>query len=391
MEYRQNYVHDPTLMQDIFDSARYQGLRKSHVVIDGVRQSYRFFEDRREIALGLSTDGFCPFKRRKQSCWPIILFNYNLPPEIRVQLDNLLSVGVIPGPHSPKDMNSFLQIFVDELVDLARGVPTADVRGQELFMLRAHLLAIFGDIPAVSKILDFIGHNGLLPCRFCLIPAIRGATQNGSHLYCPLHRSNVVYTAHDLPLRNHLDCVTQGQEVLQAPSDAARQRLATKYGVKGVSVLARVPSVSIPKSFPIDFMHMVWLNIIPQLVDLWTNNFNGLDDEKEKYCVQPDVWNAISDSTASSGDTIPSQFGCRVPSFQKRSQFIAESWALWATELAPHLLRRRFRHDKYYVHFVALIKLLRTCLSLDISRDEIKKLREGLIKWVQDYEKQVKI
>jgi hypothetical protein len=42
------------------------------------------FSDERDIARGLSTDGFSPFKKRKKTCWPIILFNYNLPPEIQL-------------------------------------------------------------------------------------------------------------------------------------------------------------------------------------------------------------------------------------------------------------------------------------------------------------------
>lgn len=117
--YWANYESDGVTIKDIFDSLFYAELCRTFVTIDGVEMAFRFFQDARELALGLSLDGMCPFKRRKNSCWPIILINYNLPPEIRTHLQNLICVGVIPGPHSPKDINSFLQPLIDELLQLA--------------------------------------------------------------------------------------------------------------------------------------------------------------------------------------------------------------------------------------------------------------------------------
>jgi hypothetical protein len=124
----------------------------------------------------------CPFKRRKQTCWLLLIINYNLHPTICTHLENLICVGVIPGPKCPADINSFLQPLIEELLELAKGTAAADVLGGKLFALRAHLIAIFGDIPAVTKLLDFIGHNGCFPCRFCMMPTVCGRTaKGGSH------------------------------------------------------------------------------------------------------------------------------------------------------------------------------------------------------------------
>lgn len=389
LKYRANYkIDDKSTIEDIYDGARYQELRDSFVTIDGVEQPYRFFEDDRELALGLSLDGMCPFKRRKNSCWPIILINYGLPPEVRTHLHNIICTGVIPGPRSPKDLNSFLQPLIDELLELAKGVEAVDVLREELFVLRAHLIPIFGDIPAITKALDFIGHNGLYPCRFCMIMATPGKTSGGGvHLYCPLHRSEgESYNPLDLPLRTHNETLRQGYHVLRAPNETVAGTRATDCGVKGVSLLARLPSVSIPAAAPVEIMHMIWINLIPQLVDLWTNNFNALDAGAENYLIGPQLWNDLGGICESSGDTIPSSFGCRVPHLKKRGNFIAESWSLWATQLAPHILRRRFSSPKYYTHFVRLIKLLKECTSLSITRSELPRIRRGLADWVQDFE-----
>ena len=83
MGYRGEFVSEEHIVKDIFDGENYKRLKQENVTIGGVRQTHKFFSDKRDIALGLSLDGFCPFKRRKHTCWPLILFNYNLPPDIR--------------------------------------------------------------------------------------------------------------------------------------------------------------------------------------------------------------------------------------------------------------------------------------------------------------------
>lgn len=359
------------------------------MAIDGVQKPYRFFEDARELALGLSVDGMCPFKKRKHSCWPLIIINYNFPPEIRTHLNNIICVGVVPGPHSPKDLNSFLQPLISELVDLTNGVEAVDVLNNEIFMLRGHLLTGFGDIPALTKILEFLGHNAQFPCRFCLIMAIQGATSGGgTHLYCPLHRhGSDSLNPLDLPLRTHQETLQAGAEVLRAPNDTARANLAKESGVKGVLLFAHLPSIDIPRSFPAEVMHMVWINLIPHLASLWTGGFKGLDDGSESYELDPDIWETLGDICEGSGATIPSEFGCRVPHLSKRSQFIAESWSLWATQLAPNLLRKRFLKPVYYVHFVQLIKLMKECMDRSMDRDDLPRIRKGFADWVQEYER----
>ncbi|KAF8577813.1 hypothetical protein K439DRAFT_1363831, partial [Ramaria rubella] len=56
----------------------------------------------------------------------LILVNYNLPPEIRMRVENLIPLGVIPGPHSPKSLDSFLVPFMVECLKLATGIRTYD-------------------------------------------------------------------------------------------------------------------------------------------------------------------------------------------------------------------------------------------------------------------------
>ena len=73
------------------------------------------FQSKQDIALHLSLDGVQLIVQRMHSMMLVILINLNLPPEIRYKLTNIMTFGIFPGPSEPKDLNSFLRPFVDEL------------------------------------------------------------------------------------------------------------------------------------------------------------------------------------------------------------------------------------------------------------------------------------
>ena len=141
------------MIKDIFDSKNYTHLKEEFVTIGGIRQGHKFFSHKNDIALGLSLDGFCPFKRQNQTCWPIILFNYNLPPEIQFLLWFILCVGVILGPHKPKDLDSYAYPLIMELLKFLSGIATFDIEQDKMFQLHACLIAVFGDKPAIAMIM----------------------------------------------------------------------------------------------------------------------------------------------------------------------------------------------------------------------------------------------
>ncbi|KAI0309124.1 hypothetical protein OF83DRAFT_1072537, partial [Amylostereum chailletii] len=69
MRYRGEYKHKPGQVSDVFDGTRYRRLCQLPVTIDGKELPHKHFSDTRDIALGASTDGFAPFRRRKTTCW----------------------------------------------------------------------------------------------------------------------------------------------------------------------------------------------------------------------------------------------------------------------------------------------------------------------------------
>lgn len=330
---------------DVFDGEHYLSLLEERVVIGDEKLGHCFFSDHRDIALGISFDGFCPFKRRKQTCWPIIAFNYNLPPEERFHLDNIICLGVIPGPTQAKDTDPFLWPLVNEMLTFARGITAFDSSAKESFILHAYKFLAFGDIPAVAKLMLMKGHNGRRPCRMCTITGIRIPFHpKNKALYTPLWRPNRKgFHPLNLPLRNHSQFMSQARFVASSDTDAEEKLRATATGIKGIPILSQLSSLRFPDSFPYDFMHMIWENVVKTLTNLWCGDHTNIKDKgEEEYGLAKSIWSAIGKACKASGDTMPSTFGCRVPNIsEERGQFIAESWSQWCMYLA--VTDQRFR------------------------------------------------
>jgi len=374
MRYRASCEYEPDWVNDIFDGHIYCNLCHTKIEVDGQQLPSNYFSDPHDIALGLSTDGFAPFQRQKTTAWPIIIYNFNLPPDIRFHHQYILCLGVVPGPKKPKDFDSFLWPAVEEFLTLVLGTRAYDALVHKLFLLCAHLILIGGDIPAISMVMRMKGHNGLSPCRMCKIKGLRIPNSRATTHYVPLDRQrhpDVVnapadttvakYDPADLPLRQHDEILEMGRQVQHASTNAEAERLAKEYGVKGVPVLSFIRSVQFPWSFPFDFMHLIFENLVPNLIQLWTHDFKDLGSADNPFVIRPTVWQAVGAATASCGPTIPYSF-CSHPQniATDKSQCTADAWSFWLQYIAPVILENRFTEDKYYWHFVDLVKLVRT-------------------------------
>ena len=400
MEYRakEQAKHTPGVIRDVTDSENYRSLLNKQVTVDGKQLSHKFFEDSRDVALGLSTDGFAPFKRRTKTAWPLILFNYNLRSDIRTHLENILGLGIIPGPKKPVDFDSFLWPAVQELLRLSVGVHAYDCLSNAFFALRAYLILVFGDIPAVSMVMWMKGHNSVCPCRMCDIRGVRIPDSRNPIHYVPLDRArhpNVLsdplaiqtYDPSHLPLRTHADFMKQAKEVQFACTTSDSEHLSKLYGIKGTPILSALSSLSFPSSFPYDFMHLIWENVVKNLMMFWTGSYKDLDEGCESYQFPSAVWDAIGSATADSGDLLPYIFGPRPPNVATdKVSWTADTRSFWIQYIAPVVLRGRFLHDKYYDHFVEFVRLINICLGFEITAAQVEDVRSGFVRWVQKYE-----
>ena len=106
-EYITNKESDDDDLDDIFDGEIYKELLERNL-----------FKDNRDIAITVSCDGYQIFKQKTDDCWAFLIINNNLDPLIRVKKENLLIPFLIPGPNQPKDFNTFLRPFINEMKEL---------------------------------------------------------------------------------------------------------------------------------------------------------------------------------------------------------------------------------------------------------------------------------
>ena len=400
LDYRGRFEPSIDGVRDVFDLEQYKNLCNKHVSINGVPRPYKFFEGKRDIAMSLCMDGFLLFGKRGRrngpSATPIVLQIYNLPPNIRTHLINLVPLGSIPGPNQPRDWGSYLAPVDDELVDLANGIPTYDSVDQQQFMLRAYLLYKLGDMQAINHILGIRGHNAFAPCRSCHIKGCRNATGGDTNYYVPLNaprtpgQENRFWDPENLPMRSHNDYVYSLKQMADAPTEAACEVIGFNQGLREAPLLRHVNSLDFARSVPWDFMHMIMENICPLLVDHWTGKFKNLNEGSGNYQIASNVWDEIGAETAEAVSSIPSAFVRVLPDIAKdRSGFTAESWCFWFLYLAPTLLKGRFLNVKYYRHLCSFVNIIKTCLRFSITHAEIDDLETKIVVWVQEYEKYV--
>jgi hypothetical protein len=132
----------------------------------------------------------------------------------------------------------------------------------------------------------------------------------------------------------------QAVEVQTALTTTASERLATKYGIKGLPLLTCLTSLSFPLSFSYNFMHLIWSNLIVNLIHLWTREFKGLDHDDQDYVLMPTIWQAIGETTYNAGKTISAAFGSRIPNIaSEKTHMIAETYSIWTLYIASTLLK----------------------------------------------------
>ena len=160
---------------------------------------------------------------------------------------------------------------------------------------------------------DFCKHiNSISPCQICNIKGVHfGSGTN----YVPLQWDKIPgatpcrYISSNLSIRTHKQLMVQAHNIKMVPNNATHEWLAKEHGIKGIPVLSSISSIGFPSSFPFNFMHLIWENLIPNLIEFWTGKFKDLDHQGKGYFIKPHIWNKIGAATAACKVTVLAAFG----------------------------------------------------------------------------------
>ena len=269
-------------------------------------------------AMCLNIDWFQPFDHTQHSEGAAYITVLNLPRKQRYLQENIILLGVIPGPKEPPlNINSFLRPFVDELLKLWQGVVMTTKQGVEV-LVRAALLCCACDIPAARKVCGFVGHGAVKGCSRCLLSF---PTENFGEKadYTNINRSE--WTA-----RTMNDHKKQANEHKHATTRAQEKAIEREYGCR-YSILNELPYFDPPRMCIIDPMHNLLLGTAKHMVDLWksleilTSNDFDLIQERTNSFITPNNIGRVPSKIASGF-----------------SGFTAEQWKNWTVYFSLYAL-----------------------------------------------------
>lgn len=140
-------------------------------------------------------------------------------------------------------------------------------------------------------------------------------------------------------------------------------------------------------------MHLLFENIMPQLLAAWRGKYKNEKDEKGQdrqderdFVFNDATWEELKLEIKGSNTMVPSQFAPYVNPIDRKSFWTAETYSYFLMYLGPIVLRDRLP-PRYYQHFIALSELTKLMVKLDITDDDLHRSEHDLTQWVRDFEK----
>ena len=107
-------------------------------------------------------------KKNLISAYYEIISYYDVCGLFRFKDENVITLGIIPGPKKPKYLMSFLKPIFDEISELNRRGFVVKKNDGVVYSGKVHLMCLTGDIPGIAAMMNHGGHQSRCGCRICL-------------------------------------------------------------------------------------------------------------------------------------------------------------------------------------------------------------------------------
>ncbi len=308
---RQDFMQDGSLLSDVYNGKLWKDFLHF--------KDKSYLEARNSIAFILNVDWFQPFKHRQYSVGVIHLAIMNLPRAIRFKRENIIIVGILPGPSEPsKNMNSYLTPLVSELLTLWDGAQfvTHDLGTQ---VIRCALLCVGCDLPAGRKVCGFLSYVANLGCSRCY--GQFGTGVFGVRDYSGFDRAKWT-------LRSNNKHRADVKATLACTSKTARECKESELGCRYSSLL-QLPYFDPVRMLIIDPMHNLYLGTAKHIFNnVWlkrgvisTSYVQKINERIRCLVVPPEV-----------------RFNGLPACMEHSSSLTAEQWMLWVNYYSLYCL-----------------------------------------------------
>ena len=327
-------------MRDYYDASLFKRMHG---------EKMKVFNEKREIIVFLkfSSDGFkvCETSDGEKNIWPLVFIIMNYPPRQRSQAIEALLPSFIPGTHDSEMFDLFLLPIMKDIEKLQEGMAVTCHDGK-IRKLRAYILFISADWPAMSKLTGYSYHSAYHPCRMCMK---KGTFNSGirSMTFIPCGTRNdrdrvVAGDRHYIERWKRQECprprTDRGTRSVWAKLERLQQNGANKSAIErvvrdeGIRVRPVMSSLYLDFVFgvPYDFMHQILIGMVEQTLRLLTGTHLKCRSLNCSYVLPSVKLDAINLTLSNSSASIPSSWGRRPKSLIHLRKYKAEELKLFA-------------------------------------------------------------
>ena len=329
--------------------------------------------------LTLNVDWFSPFDHGCYSVGAIYLTIQNLPSSLRNNPDNIILVGIIPGPTEPHlTLNSYLSPMKEELLQAwSNGfeIPNIPIGNKQISLtIRLALTCIACDIPASRKVCGFLGHRATSGCNKCYTTFKQVHEDNGSIWtnYGGFDRMKWTMRTNE----NHRE---RCEQIIQAfRSHGTKAALTDAESCNGLrySVLLDLPYFDPVRYCVVDPMHNLYLGTGKHMMEIWLKlpennmmkNFDRIESLINDFIIPEGIGRLPS--------KISSHFG----------GFTADQWRNWITIYSPIVLWQVLQHQHWncWILFVQAVKMISVRVIEESKVSEADALLQKFCQMVQE-------
>ncbi|XP_071653015.1 uncharacterized protein [Temnothorax longispinosus] len=245
LEMIENKIHNRNeTICDVYDSETYKNLYREN------RSNASL------ITFNFNTDGAPLFRSSKRSFWPIQITVNELSPSLRFKNTIVCSLWIGSKEPSPQFMNLYLNTFVKMILRLMNRELQLTTASGKTKMIIVRPLNAPVDSPARALVASRLQFNGHYGCSWCYA--------FGKHIDTMRYPMLTSDDDENPSLRTH-------DEYLKDAINAAKLHKIVR-GVKGLTVLSKIPSFDCIWNFPLEYMHTFILGVAQQMWNMWISN-----------------------------------------------------------------------------------------------------------------------